>query len=178
MTTAQKIIKYFALLLAVLIVISVVCAVVNGLSFVANIFGGKEIEIGEMQEHTVEGDVHSLKLDIDAARIDIVKGDRLAVKSNIKDITVKNDSGTLVIKDRHFMAVYAGEAVVEITVPDGFVFEKVSLSTGANMLYAESIAANEVDIDFGGRYCRDKGSCRQKRMRHRYGCRQGGYRWL
>lgn len=149
MTTAQKIIKYFALLLAVLIVISVVCAVVNGLSFVANVFGGKEIEIGEMQEHTVEGDVHSLKLDIDAARIDIIKGDRLAVKSNIKDITVKNDSGTLVIKDRHFMAVYAGEAVVEITVPNGFVFEKVSLSTGANMLYAESIEANEVDIDFG-----------------------------
>lgn len=149
MTTAQKIIKYFALLLAVLIVVSAVCAVVNGLSFVANIFGGKEIEIGEMQYYTVEDDIHSLEFDIDAARIDIMKGEKLAVKSNIEDITVRNDNGTLVVKDRHFMAVYSGEAVVEITVPDGFVFQNVSISTGANMLYADSVAANEVDIDFG-----------------------------
>lgn len=149
MTTVQRIVKYFALLLAAVIVVSVACAAINGLSFIAGLFDDKETDIGEIREYMVEGEIRSLDIDIDAARIDIILGDELIVRSNIDDITVKNERGTLAVKYKNRFNIYAGEAVVEITVPAELVFGEVSVSTGANKLYADIINANKVDIDFG-----------------------------
>ncbi len=147
MTAAHRIIKYIALALAAVLVVTVIGGIVGGLSLLNAVLGDDFIT--DMQDSVVDGTVNSLYVDIGAAEIKILSGDSFCVKSNLKDITVKNDGGTLNVIHKSRFNFSINDAVVEIYIPTGHIFDSITLLNGAGVLEAETLSADIVKIDSG-----------------------------
>ncbi len=103
----------------------------------------------EMINYAVGSDIRSLYIEVPAADITIKEGDSFSVESNLKNITVDNENSLLKIKSRKTFAESYNDAKLVITVPSDVSFENVVLITGAGVLNADSIAATNIECDFG-----------------------------
>ena len=101
MTTAQKIIKYFAIAFAFGLIFGVLSCLMYGLSTISNSFSNKD-EIKEtLKEIDIEStDVSVLDIDLTYANLIIKKGDTLKAETNDKNITTTNSGNKLIIKEK------------------------------------------------------------------------------
>ena len=105
MTSFQKFIKYCAIALAAVIIVSIVGGAAWGISAIVGLADGVqrgeyEEADGDMNRYSVSGDITAVIIDVSAARICVGTGETLSLESTISDLTVKNDGGRLVIKDK------------------------------------------------------------------------------
>ena len=105
MTSFQKFIKYCAIALAAVIIVSIVGGAAWGISAIVGLADGVqhgeyEGADGDMNRYSVSGDITAVIIDVSAARICVGTGETLSLESTISDLTVKNDGGRLVIKDK------------------------------------------------------------------------------
>lgn len=157
MTLWQKLIKYLAIAFAMLLIVSIIGGIVGTLSSVSFVFGDKDV-LDELQTYSVNSDIKELDIDISAAEFVVKTGDEFCVKSNHKYITVEEKSDRLVISEKkRFLGSYSGKVCLELYVPEGTVFEKANISTGAGRVTIETLStevltlnlgAGEVKIDF------------------------------
>lgn len=162
MSGTGQVIKYIALALAIVLVAAIIGGMVGGLSLLSKIFDGSDDPITDMRQYAVEGNATSLDIDVDASEIKILIGDAFYVKSNLKDIAVNNDGGTLAVKYKTRFNVYSGEAVIEICVPADTVFKSITVSSGAGMMYAKALCADRISIDSGAGKVDIDGICAKK----------------
>lgn len=151
MTEFQKIIKYLALGLAALLSVSIIGGLLSALAGLTYIFSGGDDVVGEMQSYEVEdGQILSLDIDLSGASLRIETAQSFAVESNHKYITVKSEDGRLRIREtkRLFAASPEGVTVI-VSIPEGFVFDEVSIDTGAGTVDIEALAADVVELSLG-----------------------------
>lgn len=153
MTSLQRIIKYCAVALAIFLIVSIIGGICGAIGMLSGFFGGwaagKEA-IGEMRTYAVSGPVESLDMEIGAAALDIVTGDRFSVESNHKYLSVKEENHTLKISEEKIPFGFSSEGVtVVLTVPEGFVFEDASIETGAGKVDIDALCANTLSLDLG-----------------------------
>ncbi len=151
MTSVQKAIKYLAMAFAIVLSVSIIGGICSALSSVSFIFSkGEKDAVGEMQTYQVNGEISSLDIEINAAKLEIVQGDQFSVESNHKYISVSSDSGKLRINETRRIASLSSEAaVIKLTVPSGFVFDEADIETGAGKVTIDSLSADIVDITLG-----------------------------
>ena len=151
MTSVQKAIKYLAMAFAIFLSVSIIGGIFTALSSVSFIFSkGEKDAVGEMQTYQVNGEISSLEIEINAARLEIVQGDQFSVESNHKYISVSSDSGKLRINETRRIASLSSEAaVIKLTVPSGFVFDEADIETGAGKVTIDSLSADILDITLG-----------------------------
>ena len=91
MTETQKIIKYFALALAALLVVGIIGGIVTGISALISVFE-------EPDPNDIPGEMETTPLNISLARVDmelaatslvIENGDELSVQTNNKNLRVE-----------------------------------------------------------------------------------------
>lgn len=153
MTTAQKITKYVAIALAAVLIVAIIGGIAQVIVAVAGFFLGSDGVTDEMTVYPVSDPVTSLTLDINAADITLQTGDSFSVESNLKYLTVEVEDGCLILRDRHRNSIFGGEnysnAILTLTVPADFSFEKVNLATGAGRVTADCLIAAHADFSFG-----------------------------
>ena len=151
MTSVQKAIKYLAMAFAIFLSVSIIGGIFTALSSVSFIFSkGEKDAVGEMQTYQVNGEISSLDIEINAARLEIVQGEKFSVESNHKYISVSSDSGKLRINETRRIASLSSEAaVIKLTVPRGFVFDEADIETGAGKVTIDSLSADILDITLG-----------------------------
>ena len=151
MTSVQKAIKYLAMAFAIFLSVSIIGGIFTALSSVSFIFSkGEKDAVGEMQTYQVNGEISSLDIEINAAKLEIVQGERFSVESNHKYISVSSDSGKLRINETRRIASLSSEAaVIKLTVPSGFVFDEADIETGAGKVTIDSLSADILDITLG-----------------------------
>lgn len=149
MSAWQKGIKYAALALAILLIVSVVSGILQALSFLPGLRGSGDDAVGEMRDHALEGDISSLKMDLTAAELTIQTGDRFTVSSNLSGLSVKNRDGRLIIEEKSRWTTGKNRAKVVLTIPRDIVFDRVDLDTGAGLVWIEDLEAKTVDLDLG-----------------------------
>ena len=110
----------------------------------------------EVRTHEIASDVHSLYISINAADFRIERADKLSVESNLKYLSVSNDSGVLsVVDEARPHSRYTG-ATLTLFLPSDTVFDSVSIETGASKMTVGSLSANYLDLKLGaGDICFD-----------------------
>lgn len=148
MTNAQRIIKYIAICLAVLLIISIVCGIIGAVSFLKVFFSGDQVS-DTTRRYEITENIDSLKIIVSAAELTIKEGEIFAVESNLKNLTVKESGGTLTVKEAKSLAgIYKG-AVLTVYVPAGTVFRNVDIKTGAGKLTVDALSSTDLTLELG-----------------------------
>ena len=157
MTDAQRIIKYLAIALAVFLTVAIIGGILSAVGILGGIFlgGGREETdaTGDMKTYAVASRISELKIHINAADLTIKEGGRFSVESNLKNLTVEEKNGCLILKDLTTIKLNGSnaykDAVLTVYVPAGTVFEKINLKTGAGRVTAGELRAETVDFELG-----------------------------
>ena len=155
MTPVQKVIKYLAIALAVFFTVSIIGGILGAVGLFGELFFAEDEFTEDMQTYSVSENVKSLDIEIKAASVYIKKGETFSVESNLKDLKTDEKNGCLNIKDtteikgRLFGSNTYEDAILTIYVPDGTVFEKVELITGAGRLTVDELSAAKLDFKLG-----------------------------
>ena len=151
MTETQKVIKYCAIALAVVLIVAIIGCLLQAVGVLRVIFGGKDGDIGEMKTYEVSEDVRNLHISVSSATISIKTGEAFAVESNYGKLSVECDGGYLAVKDakgKLFFGRYEDVTVI-LTVPEGFSFERVHIEAGAGNVRIDALTSERFCMELG-----------------------------
>ena len=105
--------------------------------------------LGEPKMYEVGSEIHALDIQISAADFTIVQAEEFSVESNLKNLTVSEKDGVLMIEEKSKGTVSYTNAVLKLSIPSDIVFEEVRISTGAAKLTAASLSADTMTLQLG-----------------------------
>lgn len=151
MTSFQKTIKYLALALAIFLIVTIIGGIITGVSSISFLFSGKVTEpVGEIKVYPIEVEISSLSVDLSGAEFIIQNADEFSVRSNHKYISVKTNNGRLTISEtKKLFATSSKGVTVILSVPENFVFDDVTVDTGAGKVEIETLSCNVLELSLG-----------------------------
>lgn len=156
MKGAQKAIKYFALALSALLIVTIFAGIVGGLSFVGMMVWGDEAGFGENSSWTntdVTEEVVELDVNVKATSLKIRRsseGEAVRIDTNNDRITSWVDGRRLnIVEKSHGFFGWGGTGELVIYVRDDVRFEKVKIEAGAGSLTIGALETRELDLDLG-----------------------------
>ena len=150
MTTGQKIIKYLAILFAMMIIINIIGGIASGLMKITSLFNGNKNANENVYVYTVEeiNKVDNLKIDLKMSNLTIKSGETFSIQTNNRHVKQNLSNETLTIKEnRHFN--FSSNNDVIITIPVDKIFNKIDISMGAGNINSEDLTSLYLDIDAG-----------------------------
>ncbi len=152
MTTEQKVIKGFALFLAFIIIMSIVSAILGGISMMwAFDDDGKYIK-EEETEITDYAGVTKLDIDLGSISLEVMTGEKFKVeKYDLKnDVTIKREGSTLKISEKdYFWPINTKVGKIVLTIPRKVELKDLSIDIGAGKVTMDDIRADKLDFDQG-----------------------------
>lgn len=148
MTGFQKLIKYGAIALAVVLVVSILSGIFSAVGVLGVLFEGKGVA-ADVTDYAVSQNITSLEVSVGAADFTLETADRFYVKSNLKNIKVTEENGALCIREKDSFAVSYNGAVLTVGVPEGFSFDSIQVETGAGVFEADFLSAEVVSLELG-----------------------------
>lgn len=141
----HKLSRAFAIWLVVIIIASAVGAVyvfTGGVSLFNKVTDGEEITSTQTYDN-----VEKLDIELSNAVLEIVQGNDFSVSCNDNRIKVKNSSGKLKVTESS-VGSFDGRKVT-ITIPQGFVFDAVTVESGAGAVTADTLQCKKFDLEVG-----------------------------
>lgn len=149
MTTFQKIVKCFAIVLAFGIIAGMLIGVLRGASLLSKV-SDATTDDGVIENIDSSAGVKKLRVNLFRTNLKIVEGDKFSAVTDNNDVTIKERMGTLVIEENSRSVIdSAPKTEVVLTIPKGYSFRKIDISTGAGDFFAEFVKAENIDFDFG-----------------------------
>ncbi len=157
MKGAQKVIKWFALALAALLIVTIFSGIIGGLSFVGMMVWGDEISWNGNSEwvNTEFSGKEMTRLDVNvkatAVRIRTAKeGEPVRIETNNEYITSWVDGSTLnVVGKSHGFFGWGGTGDLVIYVREDTTFDSVEIEIGAGTLDVERLEARDLKLNLG-----------------------------
>ena len=150
MTSLQRVIQYCAIALAVFLTVTIIGGIIGGVGIVIGLLDRDKDITGPMESYEISSQIENLDLEIGAAELKIVTGDRFLVESNHKYLKVTEEEGTLKISEKKVFLCTSSKGVsVVLTVPEGFVFKDADIETGAGKVSVSALSANTLALDLG-----------------------------
>ena len=177
MTTAQKIIKYFAIAFAIFLIISIISLILFGVYALSGVLGLKDnskIDIsGNMQtvdfgsvtstqntmntgnsinnsEQTVNiADITSLDIEVKYTNLIIRNGDTFRYETNNDNIVYRQNQNTLKIEEKGKWIFGDIESNLIIYIPENFNLNKINIEAGAGKVEIENLNAESLDLELG-----------------------------
>lgn len=141
MTTFQRIIKYFALALAFVIIVSII----GGIYALTTVFDYDRDY--KYDESKFDSSANILVVDLKKTNLTIKKGDELKVETSNKRIDVKKSNNRLIITERGSFLSQTESVIVY--VPEELIFDIVDIDTGAGKLSIYDLKSRNLDLDMG-----------------------------
>lgn len=156
MTQFEKVIKYVSICLAIFLAVSIV---IGGISILATIFGlGQNDILDDFYDIELSQDTERIEIDVSAASLKIIVGDKFALSTNIENLEVRSNS-RLYVKQKQrrvgFHNTSAGEII--ITVPANAELKSFELDAGAGSVEIERINTQAAEINMGAGALKVKG---------------------
>lgn len=150
MTTTQKIIKYCAIGLAIVLSISIIVGIAGVIEMIFSI-GKDDSLLDSIVDIEISQDIKSLYIEIDASELKIVEGETFSLGSNIKDLKVKESNGKLSIIHNPNKVIINSKKSAEIvlTIPSNARFELVTIEAGAGDINIDKLVAKKMEFGFG-----------------------------
>lgn len=161
MKTTQRIIKYFAILLAILIIISIVSALLFGLNIFSGILGLTKENISnkenseiltsvETEKYFENRQINNMKIELYYANLIIEVGNNFHVQTNTNNIEYKQSNNQLVVKEKNANLFNSNnQRTITITIPVDTVLDTVSIEAGAGEIQIEKMATKNLDLEIG-----------------------------
>ena len=151
MTTVQKIIKFAAIALAILLIASIISGIVSVVASIFDAFDDDSYdgahESNDVYEYEFDiSEISKLDIEVEAADLTIVSGDSLSVTTDKSRVRVNQSGSTLEIDESSNWS--KDECNIKITLPDGEL-EQVDISAGAGILSIEELRTKVLEIDLG-----------------------------
>ena len=148
MNNFQKVIKVFAICLAVFIIANICMLIFSGLALFTHI--DNKNEPWKEFEAAYEN-IDTLDIDIAYSNIEIKSGNEFKVEASTKsDLNCKQVNGKLKIEEKNKWFInntLVGEVI--IYVPNGITLKEIDLDTGAGEISLENIQAESLNLDHG-----------------------------
>jgi hypothetical protein len=147
----QSVVRYCAIALALVLIISIASC---GFKIVGITLGMASVgTYDEARVYSFNADgIDDLEIDIASARftLESTHGDKIAVKTNIKSLTVNESDSALKIKEKNgFINADTTDAFVEVFFPVGYEFDMVDIDAGAGDISVSRLTAKRLDADLG-----------------------------
>lgn len=157
MTTAQKIIKYFATAFAVFLIITIISAILGGGYALLSAFGlintDKDIIAEDVNVISSEvKEISTLKIDLACSNLDIRVGNNFKVETNNPKVTFTNDNGSVKIKEdnRNWLKNNNKEINLIIYFPENMVaLDETKIATGAGKINIEGLNTQGLYLELG-----------------------------
>lgn len=150
MTETQKIIKYFAMALAIFLIVGIVGGILASLSFASYVFTDKETVVASnLADYSVK-DVDRLYIDLQAADLEIKSGSDFSLQSNHEYLKVDESSDSLRIEEIRRPYRFNDKAYkIVLTVPQSKTFDSVVIETGAGKLTLDGFFTKALKLTLG-----------------------------
>lgn len=152
MTEWQRLIKAFAIVLAVFLIIGIIGGIVSGLSVLGFVFSPKvqndfvsDVVLSEQPLSNI------YELDVELANYELViqEGDSLSVAYDDRNKRVTVDGNKLKIEEKKKLFHGQEGYTVILTVPKDYFFTEVSITMGAGHLGIKQLSTNVLDLELG-----------------------------
>lgn len=143
MNTFQKVIKYFALALAFLIIGSVISITFEVVSSFTDVFSKEELI--DSITYEVKSSIENLDIKVNSTKLNIINGESFNVITNSNKIKVNEVNGKLEIIDKSNKMIKDKE--VTITIPNNYNFREVKIDLGAGETIIDKLSALIIDIE-------------------------------
>ncbi|MBQ1230621.1 MAG: DUF4097 family beta strand repeat protein [Clostridia bacterium] len=159
MTNAQRIIKYCAIALAILIIATLVGSIVQVIRFFASGENEKELLQAPIELALEEdgSELDSIRIDLAATKLTVCRGDALKIVTNDPSITAVLEKGKLTLQEpkrkTSFWGIQIGSVnskvgELTLTLPE-VLFEELELSAGVGEVQIDVLAAKKAKLDLG-----------------------------
>lgn len=145
MSESQKIIKYCAIGLA--LILAIASGIMYGISFMSNVFGSNNT-IKDLTETNITDNIYSLDIDLRATNLTIKEGEKFAVETNNDYIKIIENNDKLIIKESKTYKITNNNELI-IYVPAYTKFSKVDIDAGAGNLSLNVINTDKLDLELG-----------------------------
>lgn len=150
MSGLQKIIKSLALAFAMFLTFSIISGIMYGFSFLGNILGDDEKSITEkLNNLEINDDTLLLDVNVSSSNIIIKNGETFKAETNNKYINSKQDKNKLYIKEKKHNWFQNNNSELIIYVPNDFVFDGVSIETGAGKVNIDTLSTKQLYLNLG-----------------------------
>lgn len=150
MKQSQKIIKYLAIAFALFLTFSIISIISYGVSFIGNLFDSDKDSITEkLNDLDINDNTLLLDINTSSSNITIKSGDVLKVETNNKYINSKQDNNKLYITEKKHNILRDNESEIIIYIPDDFIFDGVSIETGAGKVNIETLSTKKLYLNLG-----------------------------
>lgn len=150
MTQLQKVIKYLAICFALFLTFNILSGIVYGASFIGSIFTDSKSVHEELRNLEIEENAQLLDIDVSNSNIRIVSGETLKVETNNPYIKSRQDKNKLYITEsKHHFIHNKEENELVVSIPDTFVFDAVSIDTGAGKVDIGALSTQKLYLDLG-----------------------------
>lgn len=150
MKQSQKIIKYLAIAFALFLTFSIISIISYGVSFIGNLFDSDKDSITEkLNDLDINDNTLLLDINTSSSNITIKSGDVLKAETNNKYINSKQDNNKLYITEKKHNILRDNESEIIIYIPDDFIFDGVSIETGAGKVNIETLYTKKLYLNLG-----------------------------
>ena len=157
MTTAQKIIKYFAIAFAIFLIVTIISAILGGGYALLRAFGlihiDKNIVTEDLKVISSEvKEVSTLKLELAFTNLQIKTGDSFKVETNNSKITFTNDNGSVKIKEEKYnwSENHDNASELIIYIPEDMIaLDETQIETGAGNINIEKLNTQKLELELG-----------------------------
>lgn len=157
MTTAQKIIKYFATAFAVFLIVTIISAILSGGYVLLRAFGlihtDKDIVTEDLKVISSEvKEISTLKLDLAFTNLEIKTGNSFKVETNNSKITFTNDNGSIKIKEEKYNWSTNNDNASELIIyipEDMIALDETKIETGAGKINIERLNTQSLYLELG-----------------------------
>ncbi len=147
MNTAQRIVKYLALALAVIILIGIVGGGLKLAGLLVHM-DRNEAPLKTPVTQTIGENVTALEMDLKGVELEVRKGAAFTVETDSSTISVRLRGNTLVVRENNSW-LQKNTGNVWITLPEGFTFHETEINTGAGDLHIEGLSTEELEMSLG-----------------------------
>ena len=114
----------------------------------------RDLVLDEAKTYEITAQIRSLDIRINAADLKIEYGEKCSVVSNLKNLEVTENNGTLTLKELTRAKVSFGDdlyegAMLTVYLPAGTELERVGLLTGAGRFTVDTLSAQRIDLELG-----------------------------
>ncbi len=160
MRGAQRVIKYFALALAAVLILAIISVMIGVVSLLGTIVWGERIAWDGSTnrptwgvDYDDEAIVKNLDINVKATSVKIrtvTEGEPVKVETNNEYITTWVGENTLnIVEKSHGFFGWGGEGELVINVRQDVIFDQVKLVAGAGVLNIEKMTAKDLELDLG-----------------------------
>lgn len=142
MTETTKIIKYFAIALASLLIVTIISFSISLINSLFGVKSKKDIEL-----FSVDGNYSdNISIDLRTTNLIINRSDKFSIETNNKNLDVTNNSNELIIEEKkhNFFAKYNYELIINI--PNEYLNE-LNIVSSAGTVDINDISVNKFKLD-------------------------------